>query len=115
MNLKLKNCQLGNPWDTRGAILTECVILKTWESYGTKMSYIATSLDGVLYLGLAQLLKVSTDFSKCKIYCTDCRPQIYLRSTWGDEAGDLFENFLESKPEMVQYLKNLKPKKVLKK
>ena len=108
----LEYCQLGNPRDTQGAILTKCAVLKkTWESYGTRMGYIIVSLNGTLHLGRAALA-MSQDFPGTKIYCTDLRPESYLLGTLGPEAADLFKAYLNAEPKTAEYLKKLKPEKV---
>ena len=114
LNLKLEYCQLGNPTDTEGAFLTQCVVLKTWEHYGSQQCYIMTAYRGVIHIGRAYMDYENKipGAAKYSIYSTNILPKRHIRAFWNDEAWELFSNFYQEHSDLCEQLKSYEPRRV---
>ena len=108
---KTELIQLGNPSDTHGAILTEGFVLKRrdHEIYG-KGAYVVVPINGYLYCADAVEMRQAPDFWQAGLYSTHAQPRDYIGTVFGEEIGELYDNFL--KTEEAEYLIKLEPKQV---
>jgi hypothetical protein len=109
--MKTELIQLGNTYDTHGAILTKGVELFRFETFGETRVFLAVPVEGMLYCAWATEMQ-APEFEEAQLYSTMAAPPIYVHSAYGEEIGNLFDKFLST--EEAKQLAQLEPKEIKK-